>query len=332
MIENSGNHLLSLINDILDLSRIESGHMSVSVEDVQLKPLIDDLIPFIQTQIQSLNLHIEESYPANISSLFVKADHIKLKQVLLNLLSNAAKYNKPDGTIKIIISSTYKSSLRIAIQDTGYGIDEKLQRRLFEPFDRLDKDNSGIQGTGIGLVISRELIKLMNGRFGFESEQDKGATFWIELQRSKVTNGSLLSSEHHEPEQMEDDSKEHVKILCIEDNPTNLNLIKRVFRQYIQFDLIAASDAETGLELARQHEPAVILMDINLPGMNGFEALEALKRSAITRDIKTIALSASAMSQDIDKGLKAGFDYYLTKPVNFELLIETINRVLERPL
>ena len=172
----------------------------------------------------------------------------------------------------------------------------------------------------------------MNGRFGFESEQDKGATFWIELQRSKVTNGSLLSSEHHEPEQMEDDSKEHVKILCIEDNPTNLNLIKRVFRQYIQFDLIAASDAETGLELARQHEPAVILMDINLPGMNGFEALEALKRSAITRDIKTIALSASAMSQDIDKGLKAGFDYYLTKPVNFELLIETINRVLERPL
>tara|TARA_R100001039_G_scaffold39214_1_gene45238 strand:+ start:10310 stop:12943 length:2634 start_codon:yes stop_codon:yes gene_type:complete len=332
MIENSGNHLLSLINDILDLSRIESGHMSVSVEDVQLKPLIDDLIPFIQTQIQSLNLHIEESYPANISSLFVKADHIKLKQVLLNLLSNAAKYNKPNGKIKIIISSTYKSSLRIAIQDTGYGIDEKLQRCLFEPFDRLDKDNSGIQGTGIGLVISRELIKLMNGRFGFESEQDKGATFWIELQRSKVTNGSLLSSEHHEPEQMEDDSKEHVKILCIEDNPTNLNLIKRVFRQYIQFDLIAASDAEIGLELARQYEPAVILMDINLPGMNGFEALESLKRSAITRDIKTIALSANAMPHDIDKGLKAGFDYYLTKPVNFELLIETINRALERPI
>lgn len=332
MIENSGNHLLSLINDILDLSRIESGHMSISVEDVQLKPLIDDLIPFIQTQIQTLNLQVEECYPANVSSLFIRADHIKLKQVLLNLLSNAAKYNKPDGMIKIIVSSTYKSSLRIAIQDTGYGIDETLQRRLFEPFDRLDKDNSGIEGTGIGLVISRELVKLMNGRFGFESEQGKGSTFWIELQRSKVSNGSHISSKHNEVDGVEDGIEGHIKILCIEDNPTNLNLIKRVFANYSQFELLSASDAETGLELARQNEPEIILMDINLPGMNGFEALEVLKRSAITRNIKTIALSANAMPQDIDKGLEAGFDYYLTKPVNFELLIDTINRAMERHL
>nr|WP_245752835.1 response regulator [Methylophaga sulfidovorans] len=231
-----------------------------------------------------------------------------------------------------MVSLPDSDSIRIAIRDTGYGIDENLQQRLFEPFDRLDKDASDIQGTGIGLVISRELIKLMNGSFGFESERDKGSTFWIELQRSSVNNSSVLSPADSQPDQMDGAQIKHIKILCIEDNPTNLNLMQRVFKQYPQFDLITAADAEAGLELARQFEPEVILMDINLPGKNGFEALKDLKRSAITRDIKTIALSANAMPIDIDKGLKAGFDYYLTKPLNFNLLIETISRAIEKPI
>ncbi|WP_284450660.1 PAS domain S-box protein [Methylophaga thalassica] len=332
MIESSGNHLLSLINEVLDLSRIESGHMSVSVEDVELKPLIEHILPFIHNQLSALDLRITESYPTQSSSLFVRADHIKLKQVLLNLLSNAAKYNKPSGSIEIIVSHTDSDSIRIAIKDTGYGIDENLQQRLFEPFDRLDKDTSDIQGTGIGLVISRELIKLMNGRFGFESKRDIGSTFWIELQRSSVNNSSILSAANNQSDQLDGEQTQHIKVLCIEDNPTNLNLMQRFFKQYPQFILLTAADAESGLEIARQFEPQVILMDINLPGKNGFEALKDLKRSAITRDIKTIALSANAMREDIDRGLKAGFDYYLTKPLNFELLIETINQAIEKSI
>lgn len=172
----------------------------------------------------------------------------------------------------------------------------------------------------------------MNGAFGFESEPDKGSTFWIELQRSSANNSSILSPADSEPDQLSGAQIKQIKILCIEDNPTNLNLMQRVFKQYPQFALLTAADAETGLELARQFEPQVILMDINLPGKSGFEALKDLKRSAITRDIKTIALSANAMPQDIDKGLKAGFDYYLTKPLNFDLLIDTISQAIEKTI
>jgi CheY-like chemotaxis protein len=172
----------------------------------------------------------------------------------------------------------------------------------------------------------------MNGRFGFESKRDIGSTFWIELQRSSVNNSSILSAANNQSDQLDGEQTQHIKVLCIEDNPTNLNLMQRFFRQYSQFVLLTAADAESGLEIARQFEPQVILMDINLPGKNGFEALKDLKRSAITRDIKTIALSANAMREDIDRGLKAGFDYYLTKPLNFELLIETINQAIEKSI
>lgn len=328
MIENSGNHLLSLINDVLDLSRIESGHMTISVEDVALQPLIEHVLPLVQVQLATLSLTLETDFPDNMDTLFVRADYVKLKQVLLNLLSNAAKYNRPHGQILLRISQ-HDESIRIAVNDSGYGIDEQMQSRLFEPFNRLDKERSTIPGTGIGLAISHELVKLMQGRFGFESTLDVGSSFWVDLPLSSVTpaasseaNSVAVGTESDEPQQ------KAFHLLCIEDNPTNLDLIRQYFQRQQGVSLTTAEDAESGLTMAFDQEPDLILMDINLPGMNGYQALKQLKQSAVTRYIKVVALSANAMTEDIDKGLAAGFDHYLTKPINFSELQQTIDSLL----
>ena len=331
MIESSGNHLLSLINDVLDLSRIESGHMTISVEDVALKPLIDHLLPLVEVQLAPLSLTLESDYPDDIESLFIRADYVKLKQVLLNLLSNAAKYNRPHGHIWLKVS-VLGDKIRITVEDNGYGIDDKMQSRLFEPFNRLDKERSNIPGTGIGLAISHELVKLMQGRFGFESTLDVGSSFWVELTKASVRHDSRqMNMQSASNEQCQADAAGVCHILCIEDNPTNLDLLRQYFSRRPDVRLTTAVDAESGLELAFDMEPDIILMDINLPGKDGFEALRQLKQSAVTRYIKVIALSANAMAEDIDKGLSAGFDHYLTKPIHFDELEQTIERMLDTP-
>jgi len=328
MIESSGSHLLSLINDVLDLSRIESGHMTISVEDVALKPLIDHLLPLVEVQLAPLSLTLETDYPEDMESVFVRADYVKLKQVLLNLLSNAAKYNRPHGQIRLIVRQQ-NENIRIAVEDTGYGIDEEMQSRLFEPFNRLDKERSNIPGTGIGLAISHELVKLMQGRFGFDSSLDVGSTFWVEFKRASVSVHASKPENHDSA--VPHTAASHAQqthVLCIEDNPTNLDLIRQYFSRRRDIKLSTAVDAETGLDLAFEMEPDIILMDINLPGKDGFEALKQLKQSAVTRYIKVIALSANAMTNDIEKGLEAGFDRYLTKPIHFDELEQTIDSLL----
>lgn len=329
MIENSGNHLLSLINDVLDLSRIESGHMSISVEDVALKPLIEHVLPLVQVQLENLSLTLETVFPDDVDELFIRADYVKLKQVLINLLSNAAKYNRPHGKVRIRVSQQ-NDQIRIAVEDNGYGIDEEMQSRLFEPFNRLDKENSTIPGTGIGLAISHELVKLMQGRFGFESTLDQGSTFWVEFRQSplKLTSGTKTTDSETTADFSAAAQSNVVNLLCIEDNPTNLDLIRQFFSRRDNIKLMTATDAEAGLDIAFEQEPDLILMDINLPGKNGYEALKQLKQSAVTRYIKVVALSANAMHSDIEKGLAAGFDHYLTKPVDFSELENTIEALL----
>ncbi|MCX4188507.1 PAS domain S-box protein [Methylophaga sp. OBS4] len=322
MIESSGNHLLSLINDVLDLSRIESGHMTMSVEDVEVKALIEHLLPLVQVQLTPLSLTLSTDYPDNINQLYVQADYLRLKQVLLNLLSNASKYNRPQGSINIKISQQLNGDIRIAVKDSGFGIDENMQSRLFEPFNRLDKERSEIPGTGIGLAISHELIKLMGGRFGFESSPNAGSTFWVELKCSDLASQVVAPAKPAVTETFMPEASEQktVSLLCIEDNPTNLNLIEQFTARHSHYRLMTATTAEQGLNIAHENEPDIILMDINLPGMDGFEALQQLKQSAVTRDIKVIAISANALESDINKGIEAGFECYLTKPIDFEKL------------
>jgi CheY-like chemotaxis protein len=303
--------------------------MSISVEDVAVRPLIEHLLPLIQMQMGNMSLTLETHYPDNIDSLFIRADYIKLKQVLLNLLSNAIKYNRPQGQIRVKVHQ-HDYQIRITVEDDGYGISEDLQSRLFEPFNRLDKERSNIPGTGIGLAISHDLVKLMQGQFGFSSTSDVGSSFWVEFRQSSIqlSDESINSSAKTSSLRPHAPIGNDISLLCIEDNPTNLDLIKQFFNRRKGFHLLTAGDAETGLELAFDHEPELILMDINLPGKNGYEALKQLKQSAVTRYIKVIALSANAMASDVEKGLQAGFDAYLTKPVDFEQLETTIERVL----
>ena len=329
MIESSGNHLLSLINDVLDLSRIESGHMSISVENVAVKSLIDLVLPLMEVQLTPLSLTLETDYPADIDNLFIRADYIKLKQVLINLLSNAAKYNRPHGKIRLHVSEK-AYQVRISVEDTGYGIDDEMPSRLFEPFNRLDKERSNIPGTGIGLAISHELVKLMQGRFGFDSSLDVGSTFWVEFRKASVEQDSSSATSKADVETTPGSPRTRIShILCIEDNPTNLDLINQFFQRRRDIKLTTAADAETGLDIAFELEPDIILMDINLPGKNGFEALKQLKQSAVTRYIKVVALSANAMTDDIEKGLSAGFDRYLTKPIHFDELEQIIDSLLD---
>lgn len=328
-INNSGKHLLNLINDVLDLARIESGNMEVSLENVNVQELVRDVIPVIETQLESLELTIDSTCYTE-KTLWVTADYLKLKQVLLNLLSNAVKYNRPQGHITINVSKQNARTLRIAIQDTGYGIEPDLQGGLFEPFNRLGKDFSNIQGTGIGLVISHELIKLMNGSIGVKSQVGTGSTFWVDLSLIESEEDDELAylNEHvHEHEISTADQDKIVKVLYIEDNPANMTLVRQLFIRFPLYELIEAETAELGIELVRRQKPDIVLLDINLPEMNGFEALEILKMEGLADEMKVVALSANALVSEVERGYDAGFDYYLTKPIDFKKLLETMNEV-----
>ena len=330
MISSSGRHLLSLINDVLDLAHIESGKMTISLESVNVNLLVSEVKPLIETQSENLQLTISsESFSQE--EIWVNADYTKLKQVLLNLLSNASKYNRYKGFIVITISNKKEGVIRISVQDGGSGLNLKQQESLFEPFNRLGKEVSEIQGTGIGLVISRELVKLMNGELGVDSEVGIGSTFWIELPVIEAR----MELPSHDNEQGLETEKEAVMteqvttILYVEDNPANMMLVRRLLTRYPQYQLLEAETAEIGLDIIREKMPSIILMDINLPGMSGFDALNVMKEEGLTENIKVVALSANALVTEVEKGQDAGFDYYLTKPINFKELVETLQNIVD---
>ncbi|MDT8371523.1 MAG: response regulator [Gammaproteobacteria bacterium] len=329
MIKNAGLHLLNLINDILDLARVESGQITISLEYIELKAFIESLRPLVQTQLESMSLTLSTEYFSD-GTIWVDADHLRLKQVMLNLLSNAIKYNKQGGTVAIVVSQQQQSTVRISIQDSGLGMDEQQMSQLFEPFNRLNV-NETIEGTGIGLVISRELLKLMNSNIGVESVKDVGSTFWIELnvlEENKLEKP--MAESVTESEQGQDAlaaSPSTISVLYVEDNPANLMVIRALLKRYPQYQLLEAMSAEDGLDVIRQQQPNIVLMDINLPGMSGFEALEVIKQENLKDTMKIIALSANAMNTEVTHGIKVGFDEYLTKPIDFELLISTLDKL-----
>lgn len=327
MISSSGQHLLNLVNDILDVSQIESGQLTVSLENVEVNQLIRDVMPLIEAQLNQLNLTLSvESFLDG--SVWVIADHLKLKQVLLNLLSNAVKYNRPNGFIAITISQKDQQTISISIQDGGMGLSEQQLASLFEPFNRLGKESSNIEGTGIGLVISRELLRVMNGTLIVHSSINHGSTFTVCLPSVESgdiqnQNGELLAEEvmgHH-------DAKHDIKILYIEDNPANMALVRQLLSRFSHYQLVEADTAEWGIELARKHMPDIVLMDINLPGMSGFDALQLLIEEKLTDHMTVVALSANALLSEVQRGLDAGFDHYLTKPIDFNQLVETLHAI-----
>jgi len=321
-ITKAGWFLLELINQILELAVIESGKLTVFKENVSLKEIILECQIMIgpEAQNRNISLHI---LPFD-STLMVNADKTRLKQVLFNLLSNAIKYNKDNGTIEVSCLTNALGKIRIGIRDSGLGLSQEKLDQLFQPFNRLGQEKGLNQGTGIGLMISKELVELMDGTIGVKSLIGVGTEFWIEFSSASAPKALapdtiLPASNHHEQT-----SNSKQILLYVEDNPTNLTLVEQIILDYPNITMLTAIDGNAGIALARAHIPDVILLDINLPGISGFETLKILQNDLSTAHIPVLAISANALAHDIDKALKAGFHSYLTKPIRIKEFMNTL--------
>ncbi|MDH5632911.1 MAG: PAS domain S-box protein [Gammaproteobacteria bacterium] len=328
-ILKAGDHLLGLIDEVLELTKIEAGKLSLSFEPIDFPDLLRECFSLIAPMASSH--HVTVSTPDFInSSFFVMADRMRLKQILLNLFSNAIKYNIEDGNMSVSASQLQEGYWRIGITDTGIGIPENRISELFTSFNRLGKEASDIEGTGIGLVITKRLIELMSGRINVESTPGKGSTFWVDIPLAKdaaIRNFYPSGSDAASKKPRDSDEKQH-EILYIEDNPANLKLVSKVLAPYSNINFHAVRDPIIGLDIARNKSLDIILLDINIPNMDGFQVLEQLKKHERTRDIPVIAISANAMPDDIQRGYAAGFDAYLPKPLNIPEFISTVESYL----
>jgi hypothetical protein len=329
-ILQAGKHLLDLINEVLDLAKIESGHIDLTLEPVSVHEVVDTCHKLIQPMASERNISINCT-DGGCQFLQVKVDHIRFRQVILNLLSNAVKYNNEHGQVEISCDLEDGLYACIRIKDTGPGIPPDKQAALFEPFDRLGAELSDVEGSGIGLVITRHLVELMHGDMGLESEVSKGTTFWIKLPLAERLIASSDESKDAELTELTSASaKQKVcyRALYVEDNLANQKLVGGILQRYQNIDMITTETAERGLELALSQQPDFILLDINLPGMNGFECVAHLKAREQTRTIPVVAVSANAMPEDIAKGLAAGFTAYVTKPIDVQQLFQTIDGII----
>jgi PAS domain S-box-containing protein len=327
-ILQAGWYLLELINEILDLTLIESGKLSFSIEQVSLSSLLTECYNLIEPQAIKRNVSLD--FPKPEKSIWVKADSTRLKQVLINLLSNAVKYNRVSGKVTVTFNEETPGRIRLFVEDTGEGLSTEKVAQLFQPFNRLGKENSAVEGTGIGLVMTKRLVELMGGEIDVKSVVGEGTVFSIEL--DLYTHTPLI--EHDTTEQTNIVVKQskiftnNHTILYIEDNPANLMLVEDIIESRTDLNLLTARDGYTGIEIARSKLPDLILMDINLPGINGTDALKILAKDPLTSHIPIIALSANAIPRDIEKGLAAGFFRYLTKPIKIHEFIDTLDHAL----
>jgi PAS domain S-box-containing protein len=329
-ILQAGWYLLRLINEILDLTMIESGKVNLSMEPISFTEVLQDCESMIEPQAQKYGINL--IFPELDNSFYVHADHVRVKQVIINLLSNAIKYNRDGGTVTVDCIMTGENQVRVSVADTGNGLNPNQLEQLFQPFNRLGQESSSKEGTGIGLVVTKQLIELMGGSIGVESQVGIGSVFWVELAASNVPSLSLEND--IETSLIVDVNAEPViainkrTILYVEDNPANLTLVEQLIARRKDLVLLSAVDGHIGIQMARSYQPDVILMDINLPGINGYAALKVLRKDPATLHIPVLALSANAMQRDIDKGLAAGFLRYLTKPINVVDFMEALDMAL----
>jgi len=314
-IQQAGKHLLHLIDELLDLSRIDAGKLAISIEPVNLAPILSSALQLAQPAIQGRGINIINQCHDAVAVL---ADSTRLRQILLNLISNAAKYNHEGGNIHIDCQARDDLTWRISIADTGPGIAPENLSKLFMPFERLGAEFTVVDGTGIGLSLCRKLADLMGATLGVSSTPGQGSTFWIDLPRAAPTREARAAIA------LTTDPMKRIKVLYIEDNAANLKVVEAMLRRHPDLSLISATNGEYGLELARLYRPDAILLDIHLPGMDGYAVLAALQADSATRDIPVLALSADAMPIDAERGLKAGFVRYITKPVKMEDLMDAV--------
>ncbi|MFZ6742813.1 PAS domain S-box protein [Undibacterium sp. JH2W] len=329
-ILQAGWYLLRLINEILDLAMIESGKVSISKESILLADVLLDCQSMIEPQAQTRG--IDMIFPVIDVPLYVFADRTRLKQVMVNLLSNAIKYNQDEGSVTVEYVIRGDCRIRISVKDAGKGLSPEQVGQLFQPFNRLGQDAGNEEGTGIGLVVTKQLVELMGGVIGVESHVGVGSVFWIELALASAPalhaeTGDEFEGESSAGEQAVHGSSQR-SLLYVEDNPANLALVEQLIARRSDLKLLTAVDAHLGIATAQVCKPDVILMDINLPGLSGFGALKILANDPLTAHIPVMALSANAMPRDIAKGLDAGFFRYLTKPIKVNEFMDALDLAL----
>jgi PAS domain S-box-containing protein len=327
-ILHAGWYLLELINEILDLAQIESGKLALSREPTSLAEVMLECRAMMEPQGQQRG--IQMTFPQSGMPFYVDADRTRLKQVLINLLSNAIKYNQANGTVVVDYTASTPGRLRVSVRDSGAGLSPEMLTQLFQPFNRLGRESSREEGTGIGLVMSKRLVELMGGTIGVASTIGSGSVFWFELNSADAPQ---LAIEPAMPAAMALAPAQNGvpvrTLLYVEDNPANLKLVEQLIARRPDMRLLVATDGDLGVQLARANRPEVILMDINLPGISGIEALKILREDPVTAHIPVVALSANAMPRDVEKGMQAGFFRYLTKPIRVNEFMNTLDVALE---
>jgi signal transduction histidine kinase/ActR/RegA family two-component response regulator len=327
-ILKAGWYLLELINEILDLALIESGKVTLSREAVSLGEVMLECRTMIEPQAQKRGIGM--TFPRFDIPHFVKADRTRVKQVLINLLFNAVKYNKPGGAVAVECTPSPPDAIRISVRDTGAGLAPEQLAQLFQPFNRLGREAGAEEGTGIGLVVTKQLVELMGGSIGVDSTVGVGSVFWIELSLTSAPQLAVREAERAAlaPPQLAGDTPLRT-LLYVEDNPANLELVEQLVARRPDLRLLGAADGNLGIEYARAYQPEVILMDINLPGINGLEAMTTLRADPTTAHIPIIAISANAVPRDIAKALDAGFFNYLTKPIKVNEFMDALDAALK---
>jgi PAS domain S-box-containing protein len=328
-ILKGGWYLLRLINEILDLSMIEAGKVTMSQESMSINDVLQDCKGMIEPQATKRSIAMD--FPKRDDIFYVHGDRTRIKQVMINLLSNAIKYNGIGGTVTVQCAGTGKERVRVSVSDTGAGLPPDQVAQLFQPFNRLGQHDSGEEGTGIGLVVTKQLVELMGGEIGVDSVVGKGTVFWVEFAASAAPALALENIDEDTLERRQAlslQAGDQPTMLYVEDNPANLALVEQLIARRGDLKLLTAIDAPLGIELARAYLPDVILMDINLPGMSGYGALKRLREDPATAHIPVLALSANAMPRDIEKGLEAGFFRYLTKPIRVHEFMSAVDLAL----
>lgn len=340
----AGNHLLQLIDEVLHLAEIESGKINLSICSVNLGRVIAECISLSYTLISKMAIklvivveenEIEQKELKNLN-IYVRADLIRTKQIIINLLSNGLKYNRKGGTTTLSIKRTRSNFILIGVQDEGAGIEPEKQNLLFQPFNRLGAEQSDIEGTGIGLVISKQLVEIMGGDITFKSQVGHGSKFLfslpIEERRQQIKVYTTPNEIDYVGAEKTSPTEDIQTILYVEDNPANLRLVSQLIGRLSNVRLYTAHDAELGLELASKYQPALILLDINLPGLSGLEILKVIKNDTLLNKIPIAAISANAMPDEIQYALDAGFDSYITKPIDISHFLVEIDKLLTNKL